>query len=54
MKYIQAELHNLRRRTDQGEFIMRKDEKVKKLEAQITWFRNEALHLTQKVSSMKS
>ena len=52
MLKIQKELDRLRKKTNECEFIIKKDERVRKLEAQIVWFREEALFLSNKVQKM--
>ena len=42
---VQRDLTQLRKNAQQGEFIIKKDEKVLKLQSQIAWFRDEALYL---------
>ena len=37
----------LKKKAHENEFIIKKDERVKKLEAQVAWFRKEALHWNQ-------
>ena len=49
MLKIQKELDRLRKKTNECEFIIKKDERVRKLEAQIAWFRDEALYLSNKI-----
>ena len=34
----------LKKKADENEFIIKKDERLKKLEAQVSWFRKEALY----------
>jgi hypothetical protein len=41
---IQQELIILKKKANENEFIIKKDERVKKLEAQVSWFRKEALY----------
>ena len=43
----------LKKKSNENEFIIKKDARVKKLEAQIAWFREEALHLSQKFNKSK-
>mmetsp|Transcript_5250 Transcript_5250/g.8128 ORF Transcript_5250/g.8128 Transcript_5250/m.8128 type:complete len:101 (+) Transcript_5250:110-412(+) len=45
MQMVERELESLKAKTNESEFIMKKDERVKKLEAQMAWFREEALVL---------
>lgn len=52
MLKIQKELDRLRKKTNECEFIIKKDERVRKLEAQIVWFREEALFLSNKVQKL--
>ena len=51
MLKIQKELDRLRKKTNECEFIIKKDERVRKLEAQIAWFRDEALFLSGKIQT---
>lgn len=37
----------LKKKAHENEFIIKKDERVKKLEAQVAWFRKEALYWNQ-------
>lgn len=54
MLKVQAELDRLKRKTNECEFIIKKDERVKKLQAQIAWFREEALHLSTQLQKHKT
>ena len=38
----------MKKKTNENEFIIKKDERVKKLQAQIIWFTDEALYLSKK------
>jgi len=42
---IQKELETLKQKTNENEYIIKRDGRVKKLEAQLVWFREEALNL---------
>ena len=53
MLRIQSELDRLKKKTNECEFIIKKDERVKKLEAQIAWFREEALYLANQIQLQK-
>ena len=43
----------MKKKTNDLEFKYKKDERVRKLEAQIAWFREEALYLSTNIQEMK-
>jgi len=45
MLQVQRDLIQFRKNAQHGEFIIKKDEKVLKLQTHIAWFRDEALYL---------
>lgn len=47
MVQVQNELNNMKKKMNECEFIIKKDERVRKLQAQISWFRDEALFLSK-------
>ena len=49
MQQIQKELENMKKKMNECEFIIKKDQRVRKLEAQIGWFREEALYLSKQI-----
>lgn len=53
MQKVQKELEILKKKTDEAGFIIKKDERVRKLESQISWFREEALHLANQIQDLK-
>ena len=53
MVQVNKELSILKKQNAQGQFIIRKDERARKLESQISFFREEALHLATKLNSLK-
>ena len=50
---VQNQLEEMKKRTNECEFIIKKDERVRKLEAQISWFREEALYLSSNIQELK-
>lgn len=53
MYKVQSQLEEMKKRTNECEFIIKKDERVRKLEAQIAWFREEALFLSSNIQELK-
>lgn len=47
MQQVQKELEAMKKKMNECEFIIKKDERVRKLQAQISWFRDEALFLSK-------
>jgi hypothetical protein len=47
-------LERLKKATNECQFIIKKDERVRKLEAQISWFREEALYLSSQIQENKN
>lgn len=47
MRKIAQELEVYKRKTNENEFLIRKDDKVLKLQNQVDWFRKEAMDLAE-------
>jgi hypothetical protein len=54
MQQVQKELEIMKKKTNECEFIIKKDERVRKLQSQISWFRDEALFLSEEIKTMKN
>ena len=48
MNNVYKELERFKRKTNENEFLIRKDEKVMKLQKQADWFKKEALDLAER------
>lgn len=53
MKKVQQDLVQIKKKNTQGYFMIKKDERVLKLGAQLNFFRDEALNLSKKLNGLR-